>query len=82
MSCTAENYIISTNMPQIFISKEPKKKKVIIPKSSGVIFTGGSKPAPKMPESHSGQNKDMDIKKTGTAESLNPSFYSGLERDF
>lgn len=62
-------------MPQIFISKNRKKKKEILPKSSGVIFTG-------KPESHIGQNKDLDIKKSGTAESLNPSFYSGLERDF
>lgn len=62
-------------MPQIFISKGPKKKKEIFPKTSGVIFTG-------KPESHSGQNKDKDIKKSGTAESLNPSFYSGLERDY
>ncbi len=69
-------------MPQIFISKSQKKKKEIIPQLSGVIFTGSSKPAPKMPESHSGQNKDMDVKKSGTAESLNPSFYSGLERDY
>lgn len=69
-------------MPQIFISKNRKKKKEILPKSSGVIFTGNSKPEVKKPESHSGQNKDMDIKKSGTAESLNPSFYSGLERDF
>lgn len=62
-------------MPQIFIAKSQKKKKEILPKSSGVIFTG-------KPESHSGQNKDLDVKKSGTAESLNPSFYSGLERDY
>lgn len=69
-------------MPHIYLSKSQKEKRKFPQKSSGVIFTDKSKTSTKKPESHTGRTKDLDIQKKGTAENINPSFYSGLERDF
>lgn len=74
--------MVKVIMTQVFNSQAQAKKKTRQAGKKGVIFQHPKTAS--HPADHAAFTQNRDLVKTnkGTAENINPSFYSGLERDY